>query len=94
MSLCANDPCIQDVDVKPPITWNVPWTKRVKHHFKGYAKQHATFKHPATVIVAGSSGSGKTSFLMSLIEPSQPSHLNPVESSFVTSSFSPLMKSC
>ena len=36
--------------------------------FQCYAKQHATFKHPATAVVAGPSGSGKTSFLMSLIE--------------------------
>ena len=36
--------------------------------FQCYAKQHATFKHPATAVVAGPSGSGKTTFLMSLIE--------------------------
>ena len=36
--------------------------------FQCFAKQHVTFKHPATCVVAGPSGSGKTSFLMALIE--------------------------
>ena len=30
--------------------------------FQCYAKQHATFKHPATAVVAGPSGPGKQHF--------------------------------
>ena len=68
MSLCANDPCIQDVDVKTPITWNVPWPKRVKHHFNAMPNNMRPLNTPLLAVVAGPSGSGKTSFLMSLIE--------------------------
>ena len=63
--------------------------------FQCYAKQHVTFKHPATCVVAGPSGSGKTSFLMALIEHKSTVFTpEPRQIILVTNSFSLLMKSC